>query len=379
MKRRLAAAALVPTGLLVMTSTSHAAVNQPHSASAPDVTAAAFPTRPWGLASVDMLDPSDGWAVGWKEIDGAGEGGARAWTARWDGTEWRHVRCPNPRDHSAFNDVSAIAADDVWAVGVTQHGSVSTFLEHWDGTTWARTGPRLEDSYLASVSSLASDDVWAVGTGHGGVGLALHWNGVAWQHGVIEPPAGTTSMQLLGVSAVAADDVWAAGYVRLGGTPQLLLEHFDGLGWSSVDPPASATAGWFLSVSGSEPGDVWAVGRYLKSGHYKALTAHWDGSSWSLVHNPDVPQGPLNLVDVEAASPTNAWAIGSTSSVAEIPALFEHWDGSTWSLVDPPAQDTRFPDGLSVVGADDIWVVGQTGASRGFFANWDGSQWTVIP
>src|SRR5438874_2101977 len=84
-----------------------------------------------------------------------------------------------PKFLSYLFSVAAISTDDVWAAGGRTLGSL---MLHWDGFGWqvmqdAGTGS------IASLSALAYNDVWAVGTRRGsGVSHTLieHWDGVAW-------------------------------------------------------------------------------------------------------------------------------------------------------------------------------------------------------
>ena len=53
-------------------------------------------------------------------------------------------------------DVTAVAADDVWAV------SISSVL-HWDGATWnSEDLSKGNARSLSSISATAPDDVWVV-------------------------------------------------------------------------------------------------------------------------------------------------------------------------------------------------------------------------
>ena len=58
--------------------------------------------------------------------------------------------------------VSAVATDDVWAVGLRGLGTLAI---HWDGTAWTIVPTPTPEGIadLAAVVALATDDVWAVG------------------------------------------------------------------------------------------------------------------------------------------------------------------------------------------------------------------------
>ena len=67
----------------------------------------------------------------------------------WNGSAWSVVPSPNApgtRSNSLVS-VSAVAANDVWAVGYSLIGFThQTLIEHWDGSSWTwcrvRTPPR---------------------------------------------------------------------------------------------------------------------------------------------------------------------------------------------------------------------------------------------
>ena len=171
------------------------------------------------------------------------------------------------------------------------------------------------DNGLAAVTAIASDDVWAVGTQQptsltAPHTLTLHWDGIAWS---IVPSANTrqtSGNHLLAVAAVASDDVWATGF-----TPSIALaEHWDGNSWSLVSTPL-ITGASSPSLSGAVAlanGDVWAVGQFFQNSQSRSrtLTELWNGSSWSIVSSPN--NGPShNFLNAVTATPSGTlWAVG---------------------------------------------------------------------
>ncbi len=95
---------------------------------------------------------------------------------------------------------------------------------------------------LSSVTAISANDIWAVGVtvspgGHGGKGHALlkHWNGTAWS---IVPGASPRYANLNGVATVAANDVWAVGRIEhTSGISETLTEHWNGTTWGVVPSP----------------------------------------------------------------------------------------------------------------------------------------------
>jgi hypothetical protein len=59
----------------------------------------------------------------------------------WDGTTWSLITTPDPGAFgSALEDITALSASDIWAVGQTQSsatGAVRTLTERFNGTSWS--------------------------------------------------------------------------------------------------------------------------------------------------------------------------------------------------------------------------------------------------
>src|SRR5437899_4230947 len=117
------------------------------------------------------------------------------------------------------------------------------------------------------VSALSANDVWAVGfyTGSDGIihGLTEHWDGTRWS---VVPAVDATPYATIfyGVDAISSNDVWAVGYQQ---EPDLvfqpLAEHWDGAQWSVVPiTPLPSFNNFLYGVSGAGSEDVWAVGEY---------------------------------------------------------------------------------------------------------------------
>ena len=139
------------------------------------------------VADVAVTGPTNAWTVG-NVSEGSDVGEAR----HWNGTTWKTVAMP-----FVARKVDAVAPKDVWAVG--ENGE-QPLAAHWDGTSWKSsplpTVPIPDDergfSYFNDVVALASDNVWAVGRLYWGSGegvaevsdhdrpVIMHWNGEKW-------------------------------------------------------------------------------------------------------------------------------------------------------------------------------------------------------
>jgi hypothetical protein len=126
------------------------------------------------------------------------------------------------------------------------------------------------------VTALALNDVWAVGHANPGeVGtdtLTMHWDGTAWS--VVPSPgmsanatfSGTTYW-LTSVAARTNNDVWAAGYSWFPrGAHQMYIVRWDGRRWHQVATPVQelGSTGAILEGAAVIGGDVWFSGDQQK-------------------------------------------------------------------------------------------------------------------
>jgi hypothetical protein len=274
----------------------------------------------------------------------------------------------SPNATAGYNElyaVAAVASDDVWAVGyhnIANYGSEKTMVVHWDGSGWSivpSPNNGRSANFLYGVSAVASDDVWAVGEGAStnistGRTLAMHWDGARWRL-VPTPNVGSAANQLYAVTAVAPDDVWAVGESPQGA----LTLHFDGSAWSIVANPAGGAGDAELrGVAARSATNVWAVG----SSGGRTLAEHWNGSTWSIVPTPNGPK-PSNELSGVAVDATGAWAVGASFDDVTVTyrTLTERWNGTSWTLVASPNPD-RAISSLSGVAGDGTgtWAVGST-------------------
>ena len=317
-------------------------------------------------------------------------GAAILGTAGQAGGAWSLVPSPNsPGRRSVLNAVAVVAPDDVWAVGVgtpPDSGTLQTLTEHWDGVSWTvvpspnRLGRDARNA-LTGVTAIASNDVWAVGystdldspTVYST--LTIHWDGDNWSI-VASPnlePAPNAYNALLGVSAVATDDIWAVGGAPVADAGRAIFMHWDGAAWSLFPAPLEMRF-WpnssRFSVLAIASDNAWSVGA--------GESAHWDGVSWTVV------PGAQDDWTIAAANPTAVWAVGAFSTYDEGQYFgpftkAARWDGSQWfntrSL--SPRWDDTFV-GVTVISPEDVWAVGRTGLST-LTEHWDGAVWSVVP
>ncbi len=286
---------------------------------------------------------------------------------------------------AALSAVTAISADDVWAVGTRapQNGPWRLFTTHWDGSTWTSVPPNGPGGdgvhQLVGVDATSTNDVWAVGyytrqsDEHP---LVEHWNGTAWS--VVDIPEPADGGALFDVTALSPTNVWAVGRTSsVVLSHKGLIEHWDGTAWHIVPNPAGDVFSELTSVSASGPLSVWAVG-YRVDQNYSVLAEHWNGQKWALSDTPEGPERDNYLSGVAVIAPHNVWSVGSDFDPEG--ALIEHFNGTTWSQDNLDAVEASF-NSVGGISSHDVWAVGtiRHGFQKTLAAHWNGSAWTVVP
>jgi hypothetical protein len=321
------------------------------------------------LRGVTAVSPSLAWAVG--NTYGSVTDRFRTVIERWDGSAWSIVPSPNVGATSFLLGVAAPDATHAFAVGgrgPTSGMHNRTLAEQFDGTSWSvvstpSAGPG--SSYLSGVSALAAEDAWAVGgrtrsSGHPEA-LAEHWDGVAWSIVLTPRIPHALNTGLSGVSAVSANDVWAVGGFFKGRRNRPLAEHWNGTAWSIVPVPAPGPEFGLQSVDALGDDDVWAVGG-SGVGPFRPLAEHWDGSSWSIVKvgHP----GSNGLLYGVASSDTTVYAVGRNDGR---PAFVERFEDTSFQPMETPRGGRHAIDGLSGAASDGstAWGVGGRAGNHG--------------
>jgi hypothetical protein len=229
------------------------------------------------LYAVDALAPDDVWAVGTEGYPGPGV------IEHWNGTSWTELVLPFG---AVLRGVAALGPTDVWAVG-QRYGDPNpygdtTLTMHYDGTAWSEvpspnplTNNENDQNWLTSVSAVSANNVWAVGRygDHDGgpldETLIEHWNGSEWSVVKSPSPGGSSADDdLWGVVPVSPSDAWAVGGVGYFLDPEFsspLLLHWNGSSWSSISASTSAPMrGELLGVAAEPAGTgISAVGDRL--------------------------------------------------------------------------------------------------------------------
>ncbi len=277
----------------------------------------------------------------------------------WDGTSWSAVTSPNATSYdNSLSAITVVSANDIWAVGqytssVDQSSGSSNsqpLIEHWDGTSWSVvSSPAVSQSWLTGVTAVSANDVWAVGGKNSLDNLTLteHWDGTSWS--VVSSPNVCTgsycTQSLTGVSAASSGDVWAVGiyHTWYTGTYTTMTMHWDGDSWNMVSSPnvPNYQATFMLGVKAVSSGDVWAVG-YAQDNTLgdQAVAMHWDGNGWNFVTTQ--PNTTSIFMGIAAVNAGDIWAVGSGYSGT----LAEHYptriSGKTPLILIPGVMGSKF-------------------------------------
>lgn len=310
------------------------------------------------LRAVEAVGEDEAWAVGTRQAP-APSYDNRTLIAHYVNGAWTVVPSPNPGSPctdgnvmyggNRLNGIAVVSPSDIWAVG-TGCLENQTLIEHWNGTSWSIVpSPNpFAENILSDVTAIAANNVWAVGHTEEDIGvgtLVEHWNGVNWS--VVPSPKPGTGGMLGGVDAVSATDIWSAGsyYDEQKGLWETLIVHWNGSVWSVVPSPSP---GLYNNVLGDvavvSANDVWSVGSFSSGGGTRTLAQHWDGQRWQVVPTPNVATGygTSNVLgSVVARASDDVWAAGmfqnEDTDIHQHRTLLMHWDGTGWSLVASPS------------------------------------------
>jgi hypothetical protein len=141
------------------------------------------------LSGVAAISTTSAWAAGWHAADG--QPTVATFAEHWDGAQWTQSPTISPGYSAEFTSISAVADDDVWAVGSwvkSEHNRrTRPLIEHWDGHAWSIVhapagGPGM-NSTVESVSMSSATAGLAVGTSTNGADTTwynVHWDGASW-------------------------------------------------------------------------------------------------------------------------------------------------------------------------------------------------------
>lgn len=190
---------------------------------------------------------------------------------------------------------------DVWAVG--NDGLIVAYQPSHDHPSFSHVeSPKRVD--WQDVDFVTPDDGWIVGGGD----MILHWNGETWEiskPSTIDPWAQFYTYSFYNIAFSEANDGWAAGCVNSEGGGQILIYHWDGVGWSEKASLESANI-----IYARKPDDIFAIGDKLW---------HWDGSAWTEIDlTTDIyPVDPniIDFIDVPGGRSSELWLLDSSGII----------------------------------------------------------------
>jgi len=368
------------------------------------------------LNAVSAVSSNDVWAVGGigESLDANPSTGKynHSLIMHWDGTQWTRLSSSSSANWDEFTGVSAVSANDVWAVGEAIRGYNNSLVVHWDGTSWTEhSAPTVLYAGLDDVAALSPTAVWTIGSR-----TIYRWDGSSWSTAASAPG------DLHTIRALSANDIWAGGNVG----EATLLMHWDGAMWSVVPSPNRHGANRITAIAPIAANNVWALGQDDDG----PLVLHWDGFIWTI--EPQSAFEPTHQLFAAAAVSGEAWAGGVVGTIYQGTTLLAHYSGpcltptttpthtatptsrprtptNTPSPVTSTATPTLYPCGVmtgtvvssanvvitgtaimrdvAVVSHDDVWSVGYATVpsldipanyTEALIQHWDGTRWNVV-
>ena len=307
---------------------------------------------------------------------------------QWNGSMW--TTGSSPSIAATDTGVSCTSASFCMAVGA---GDDVSIIQEWNGSSWSTMNsanpPGSEESGLDGVSCISSSFCMAAGDYFPGFGpqtLSEEWNGSTWAP-VIPPNVSGEIDVLMGVSCTSVSFCMAVGYsYTASGSPQNLIEEWDGSGWDIVNAPDGAGENNQLDgVSCTSNNFCMAAGSF-GGGFTNTLTEVWNGGAWSIVSSPNPsPYAAIYALGaVSCSSPSFCMTVGG-QIINNPETLTEEWNGSAWSVVGSPNDGSNY-DGLAGVSctsasfcmADGSYNIAAGSAYETQIAEWDGGGWTDV-
>jgi len=169
-------------------------------------TTPAVVNRAHEMVGLSALGPAAVWGVGGTATVRSG-----GFVMRWNGSQWVTVLAPDfsgPQRY--YEDVVALAGDDVWVTGIEKYYENSVQRErpyfiHWDGSTWTEFPT---PGFARRLKAFATDDIYGI-SGE----TLVHWDGEEWAVAASIGPGGVLD-NLLSVDGFDGCSLWMVGQVE---------------------------------------------------------------------------------------------------------------------------------------------------------------------
>ena len=291
-----------------------------------------------------VLQPGPGYQVGNpnKAVATIQDNDDQNWNVRYSGVQY------------ALTGVSMLDANNVWATGTTGGQPASGKILYFNGQYWEEQEAPEGFAAVNDVSAVAADNVYAVADSESS--SVIKYDGKGWL--TVSTPKGIATLK--GIHAKADNNIWIVG--GKDGPPPFgtVIYQFNGSKWNQH--LLSGDINIIRAVYALDATHVWVVGQ--KNNETEATIWFHDGSSWA---QPTIPAGIGNLLDVHAVAANNVFAVGIGTEGNPGPKIL-HFDGSNWSEI-PPTPNFAIISGVDGInGSNLVWIVGNTGDNRGSVA-----------
>jgi hypothetical protein len=362
----LSALAAVLLIIVVVTAIVMSRAAQPNTGTPPQVTSSSTPapvptetaykpTPHDGLRAVQMLSPTEGWAVGSSYVAPSATG---VLILHYHNGQWRRVPVPSNAQLGVpaanLSSIAMVSADEGWAVGGGFSSSdsnyvPSAFILHYSGGRWTRYGSLMRDAELSAVQMLSPTDGWIGGSSGGpdvvanpATSLMLHYDGTRWIPVQVPPVVSITRLDVL-----SATDGWATGEDK--------ILHYDGQQWTIFQEVPQVTG---LAMDSASDGWATSIPLYDVLG---TVFWHYNGKQWvksTTVGESSVSTG-AEAFSMDSA--TDGWAVGGQApdnSTVGI-AFYVHYSQGHWTIAQGPRVNVLFD--VTMLSADEGWAVGNGG------------------
>ncbi len=279
-------------------------------------------------------------------------------------------------DQASLSHIAVISADDIWAVGGVgaysydaysnyQSSTGKPLIEHWNGWQWqlvpGASGITESYSVLNDLVAISANNIWAVGFAADSAwshttALVEHWDGSRWTR-VPQPQFSPQVGVLDHISATSASDIWVIGRASPFFQTFPLIEHWDGHTWSVTYLSAAGlgAANALVTLSAS---DIWVAGSapQVNSDPVSPLIIHWNGQSWTrAAGNKELGAGNT-ILGLKIENANDIWAAGSAAGGH---SLILHWNGQRWKTIQHQSPPFAYLSDIAISGGR-IWAVGGT-------------------
>lgn len=294
---------------------------------------------------------------------------------------WQRVAAPPAGLEYLLDDVSAVAPDLAWAVGLTETGG-GLFLLRWDGTRW-RHETDLPPTASPALRAVQARGGAVLAAGQDLVGgltrplLLARGDDGGWTKAVGTAPNGEHA-RLHDVAFGTGGTAWAVGREGSGLVERPVAHRWTGAALERFPLPAGETYARAEAVTSAPDGSVWAVGTSggLAGAASRGLSWRWAGGAWRAVPVPSAGAHQVELTDVVTAA-GGLWAVGR----ADTRPLVLSWSGGAWQEAPLPttAAGTRI-NAASDDGHGGLWLAGEVRQGRDaepFFAHRRAGAWST--